>query len=121
MKYTETNNRLLQLVPATLLPFASPLVARAQEDGPDESEGLSGQGGGRGLRGLTEEEDPFAIDDDILQLNLRRYMDEIIMLVLLMVVIMLVRHFMPPRDRRGCTFFVILFALILYVINKFLP
>ena len=51
--------------------------------------------------------------------NIRRYMDELVALIILVIIVALVNHFAAKRNRLGCTFFTILFFVILYFIRRY--
>lgn len=105
------SQRHLAAAMLTLLPA---VATQAQEDEQDAPEQPVGRGWQRMIEEdeLPEEEQPvFSIYD---------YMDEIIAIVILVVIIAVVRHLVDRRHRTGCTFFIIFFAAIFYVIWRYL-
>lgn len=96
---------------ALLLPT---LQANAQEDSEDE------EGPQQHATLPDGDEEDFLDEDDVQLFNLRGYTNELISIVVLVVIISVVRHMVAPRHRTGCTFFIIFFAAVYYIIHRYL-
>ena len=74
-----------------------------------------------GLSGRYRTEIPDG-DDDMLEdtpLPFRVRTSTIINIVVLLIIILIVRRFLNKRDRNGCTFLIIAFAIVLYLIDRY--
>ncbi|MCR4809295.1 MAG: hypothetical protein K5896_05495 [Prevotella sp.] len=60
------------------------------------------------------------MEDEQSPLDIQDYIGDIIAIVALFIFIAIVRHFTPKRDKKGCTFFIIIFASVLYLLYKFI-
>ncbi len=61
-------------------------------------------------------------DDDLMEetpLPFRVRTSTIINIVVLLIIILIVRRFLNKRDRNGCTFLIIAFAIVLYLIDRY--
>lgn len=98
---------------ATMLLYG--IIMRAQDDFDDIIVSDNRRGSDSdGLDGLN------LLEDEERTLHLSDYTDEIIVLFLLFLAIGITRHFVSKRDRKGCTFFIIIFAAIAYACIKLL-
>lgn len=103
-------------LPAFFLLPAAKLSAQEQQEDDD----VLIDGNGRDIR-MIEEEDTDMFIEGILYINMRRYMNELVSLIVLVIVIAVVNHFTSKRNRTGCIFFTILIAVVWYVIRRYLP
>ena len=71
-----------------------------------------------GRRRTDDAEDMFDEDAPI-GFNLSRYTDEIVMLVILGIIIVFVRNSVAKKHKNGCTFFIIIFAILLYIYDRY--
>lgn len=76
--------------------------------------------GGESRNTRTEVPDDEMLDDGEVGFNLSRYSSEIVTVVVIAIIIAVARAMVPKRDRGGCTFFILVFFLILYLVNRYI-
>ena len=104
-------HRLQQTATSTTLLLLPALHIKAQED-----EELNFEPSRKVLDDDSEELMPEPED----MFNLHHFTDEIIAIISLVIIIAVVRHLVDKRNRTGCTFFILFFAAIFYIIYKYL-
>ena len=100
-------------MPVAMLMLSLP--SKAQEQYEDDEHNYSTRT--KSIPELISEEETF---DELQPFNIHSITDELVAIILLAVLVSLVRHFVNKRDRKGCTFFIVFFAVIFYIIYKFL-
>ena len=59
------------------------------------------------------------LDEEQVGFDIGRYSSEIVTVVVIAIIVAIIRHILPKRDRNGCTFFFLIFLVILYLVNKY--
>ena len=90
------------LLPA--LPFLHSFKAQAQDIDDDAVS-----------KPLSPSLDDMLDEDSAPGFNLSYYTEEIVMLVVLAIIIAIVRNSVQKKHRNGCTFFIIVFAILYYI------